>query len=100
MSVLDKTVSDSAVIWNADRERVLSTVLAMCLITFYSIFVVVLAGWRDYPGYGTETDFLGSMLADAQRLLAGAPLRSDFHPPGFVIVLAGTYQPVDKVAVL
>jgi Dolichyl-phosphate-mannose-protein mannosyltransferase len=65
--------------------------LFFALAIFYVGLVVSLAGWRDLPGYETETDFVGGMVWEARQLLAGEPLESEFHPPGFVLVLAGTY---------
>ncbi len=43
---------------------------------------------RSYFGFGTETDYLGGFLPEAQRVLNGEPLRLDFHPPLYSILLA------------
>lgn len=62
--------------------------LSVCVILFAAVFLSWLASQRPLAGYGTETDFIGSMVSEAKRLLAGMPLESEFHPPGFIFTLA------------
>jgi hypothetical protein len=75
----------------AARGDVLAGLLALGVILVYASFIFVLASWRDVIGYGTETDFIGSMLQDARRLLAGEPMAGEFHPPAFSMLMAGVY---------
>ncbi len=51
----------------------------------------MLSGERTHFGYGTETDYVGSMVSEARRLLAGQPLLSEFHPPGYILTMALAY---------
>lgn len=61
------------------------------VVLLYAVFVLSLALTRDYLGYGTETDFVGAFVPEAQRVLSGEPTESSFHPPGYPILLALTY---------
>lgn len=66
------------------KERwVLWGAIASCFL-----FITLLSLQRNYFGFGTETDYLGGFLPEAQRVLAGEPLRLDFHPPLYSILLA------------
>lgn len=73
------------------RDDALPLIL-VALIVVYAAALLAASGYRSYFGYGTETDFVGSMIAEAQRLLAGLPLESQFHPPGYTFVLAAAYS--------
>jgi hypothetical protein len=66
--------------------------LALGVAAVTVIFLAVLAGGRTLAGYGTENDFIGSMVPEAARLLAGEPLLSSFHPPFYPVVLSGAYR--------
>ncbi|MCR9085822.1 MAG: hypothetical protein NXH97_03660 [Rhodobacteraceae bacterium] len=68
----------------ADALSILVTVATVAVIFW-------LSDQRTIAGYGTEHDFIGSMVGEAERLLNGLPLESKFHPPGFTFVLAATY---------
>lgn len=72
----------------ATRESAYTMVFAILAVFALTTLLATLGLWRDLPGYGTETDFLGGMMSEASRLLAGEPMRSEFHPPGFPMVLA------------
>lgn len=78
------------------RAGTLALVLAGVALLFYAALVLVLGPWRDLPGYHTETDFLGGAIGEARRLLAGEPLESNFHPPGFTFVLAAAQSLVGE----
>jgi hypothetical protein len=78
------------------RSGTLALVLAGLALVFYAALVLVLGPWRDLPGYHTETDFLGGAISEARRLLAGEPLESSFHPPGFTFVLAAVQSLVGE----
>src|SRR4030043_1605525 len=51
------------------------------IIAFFSIN-------RHYFTYGTETDYLGGFIKEAQRILDGRPLLLKFHPPFYSATLA------------
>ena len=60
---------------------------------FISLFIWVgiiayISLTRNYFGYGTETDFLGGFIIEAQRLVSGQALTLEFHPPLYASVLA------------
>lgn len=67
-------------------------VLALLLILAASVLIFVLSGQRTLAGYGTETDFIGNMVAEATRLGNGIPLQSEFHPPGFILVMTAVHK--------
>lgn len=55
--------------------------------------LAILTGWfclqRERFNLGSESDFLGRFVPEAQRLLSGGPLLVDIHLPGYAVVLAG-----------
>jgi hypothetical protein len=59
----------------------LVVVLFVCCVGFVSF-------QREYFNFGTETDFLGGFLPEAQRFLNSEPLQLTTHPPGYPIALA------------
>lgn len=65
--------------------------LALLIIVLTVAYLTILAGERTLAGYGTETDFIGTMVDEAKRFLAGLPLESRFHPPFFALTLAAAY---------
>jgi hypothetical protein len=66
-----------------------ASIILLLLLTLIPAF---LATQRSYFGYGTETDFLGNFVLEAERLLEGKALIVAFHPPLYpaVIALAGS----------
>jgi hypothetical protein len=64
---------------------------SIALIVLGPALLLVLSGERTHFGYGTETDYVGSMVSEARRLLAGDPLLSEFHPPGYIVTMALAY---------
>lgn len=52
------------------------------------IMIGILGFNRTFFTFGTETDYLWGFMPEAQRLLEGRPLRLEFHPPLYPIVLA------------
>lgn len=66
-------------------------VLALLIIVLTVGYLTILAGERTLAGYGTETDFIATMVDEAKRFLAGLPLESKFHPPFFALTLATAY---------
>lgn len=77
---------------NEARRRLHWADLVSAAVALVSIgLIVLLSGERTYFGYGTETDFVGSMIAEGQRLLSGEPLASEFHPPGYIMVATLAY---------
>ena len=59
-----------------------------------AIFIVLLTVFRignQTLGYGVETDFLSRFVPEAERFLAGEPLKLEFHPPLYPITLASVY---------
>ena len=75
----------------ARREAVL---LGALLLTFAGV-VLGLGLSRSYLGYGVETDFIGAYVPEAQRVLDGEPLLSEFHSPLYPLAIAGLRQLVD-----
>ncbi len=63
-------------------------ILAALLICCGLVGIYTLSLDRSYFGYGTETDYVGSMVLEAEKLIAGEALASEFHPPGFIIAMA------------
>lgn len=53
--------------------------------------VIILSLNRDYLTYGTETDFLGGFLPEAQRIINGEALNITFHPPFYSLTVAIAY---------
>lgn len=70
----------------------LPDIIAVLVIVLTIAFLTLLAIDRSLAGYGTETDFIGTMVGEAERALAGAPLESRFHPPFFALTLAAAYS--------
>lgn len=50
--------------------------------------IALLSYSRPYFGFGTETDFLGSFLGEAQAFLHGQPIDARYHPPFYSICIA------------
>ena len=50
-----------------------------------------LALTRDFMTFGTETDFLGGFVPEAERILAGRPLQLEYHPPLYSFVIAAVW---------
>lgn len=50
--------------------------------------IAFLAWGRVWPGFGTETDFVGAFAPDALRLIEGEPMRLRYHPPLYSVALA------------
>ena len=65
------------------------------LATAYTAIIAMLALNRDWMTYSTETDFLGGFVHEAQRFLTGQPMRLDFHPPFYSIIVASAYRVLD-----
>jgi hypothetical protein len=61
--------------------------MAMCLC----VFGAVLWAGRSYyiGGLGLESDFYGSYAPIAEKILARRPFSFDYHPPGYMFMLAG-----------
>ena len=68
--------------------------LGALLLTFAGV-VLGLGLSRSYLGYGVETDFIGAYVPEAQRILDGEPLLSEFHPPLYPLAIAGLRQFMD-----
>ena len=66
--------------------------IMIVLLTIVGISLFYLSTLRQIGNYGVETDFYGSFIPDAQRLLAGKPLTIQFHPPLYPSVLAAVYS--------
>lgn len=64
------------------------SVLLSAVIIFWVMVTAYISLNRSYFGFGTETDFLGGFIDEAQRLLLGEPLSLAFHPPFYAGVLA------------
>jgi Dolichyl-phosphate-mannose-protein mannosyltransferase len=62
------------------------------LVAAASTAAALLASNRLYITFGTETDYLGVFMPEADRLLNGEPLRLRFHPPLYLIVLASVHS--------
>lgn len=58
------------------------------VIALYSLFIGLLLFQRRYFGFGTETDYLGGFLPEAQRIIEGQPLLLEFHPPLYSMLLS------------
>jgi 4-amino-4-deoxy-L-arabinose transferase-like glycosyltransferase len=65
--------------------------LAAVLIV-YAVWIVAFGWPRDVLGYGTETDFIGGFVVEAQSFIAGQPLQSTFHPPLYPMLLGAVYD--------
>lgn len=68
---------------NQLRKFILPGVTALCFL-----LISLLSLKRSYFGFGTETDYLGAFLPEAQRVIAGEPLLLEFHPPLYSMCLA------------
>ena len=64
----------------------------VALVAVYAGLVLAFGSTRRYLGYGTETDFIGGFIPDAQRFLSGEPLLSQFHPPLYSIMVGSVYS--------
>lgn len=64
-----------------DRQYLLALLVAA------SGFILLLGAARHYFVYGTETDFIGAFVPEAQRFLQGQPMESAFHPPLYSMVI-------------
>lgn len=62
--------------------------LLATLLFVYVVFVLFVDFGRTYIGYG-ETDFINFTIPEASRVLAGEPLLSLYHPPFYVLTVAG-----------
>lgn len=76
-----------------NRPHLLSIELAcwialLAIVSLYFSWIFFIGSERFAFSYGTETDTIGSFIPEAQRLLSGQPLKSDFHPPLYPILLA------------
>ena len=70
------------------RRTALALVAALPLV---ALLASVSLG-RTEPNYGAETDFLGSFVPEAQRLLRGEAPRLEFHPPLYPAALALVFR--------
>lgn len=70
--------------WLYDREVALAA-LAVLLTT---VFLAVLAVGRVYFTFGVETDYLGLLIPEAERVLEQRPLLVQYHPPLYPLVMA------------
>lgn len=61
---------------------------ALVVVILGTLFVSFLDLNREYFAFGTETDYLGSFMPEAQRFLGGDPLLLETHPPLYSIVVA------------
>lgn len=68
---------------NQFRKIILPGIAASCFL-----LVSLLSFKRSYFGFGTETDYLGAFVPEAQRVIAGEPLLLEFHPPLYSMCLA------------
>jgi 4-amino-4-deoxy-L-arabinose transferase-like glycosyltransferase len=59
----------------------------LALLVFCGV-LAALALSRAYFDYGTETDYLGGFVPEAERVLSSAPLTLEWHPPLYPLVLA------------
>lgn len=66
--------------------------LMFTLLVAVAILLFYLSALRQIGNYGVETDFYGGYVPNAQRLLAGMPLKIDFHPPFYPAILAAVYM--------
>ena len=66
--------------------------IAPSLIIIGTMLIIILASNREYLTYGTETDFLGGFLPEAQRIIDGESLSLSFHPPFYSFILAIAYS--------
>lgn len=55
------------------------------------VVLAVVAFGRPVFNYGTETDYLGSFIGEAARLLRGEALEVKFHPPLYPAAVAAVY---------
>lgn len=65
--------------------------LPFLLISLFFVILGVVSFHREVLNYGVETDFVGSFVPEATRVLHGEPLQLDFHPPLYSIILALSY---------
>ena len=74
-----------------DTEESVSKRESISVLSIIGIWIAIatyVSLSRSYLGFGTETDYLGGFLPEAQRLLSGEPLSIEFHPPLYASVLA------------
>jgi hypothetical protein len=62
--------------------------IGLCGVLLGAGIIAFLSINRHYFTYGTETDYLGGFIKEAQRILDGKPLLLKFHPPLYSAVLA------------
>ncbi len=70
-------------------------ILLGVLLLAYAGLALILGLGRSYLGYDVETDFITLYIPEAQRVLDGAPLLSEYHPPLYPLALAGLRQLLD-----
>jgi 4-amino-4-deoxy-L-arabinose transferase-like glycosyltransferase len=62
--------------------------LALLALAAFCAVLAALALGRTYFDYGTETDYVGSFVPEAERVLASLPLTLEWHPPLYPLLLA------------
>lgn len=62
--------------------------ILLCVTALCFLLISFLSFQRSYFGFGTETDYLGGFLPEAQRIIQREPLLLEFHPPLYSIFLA------------
>lgn len=78
------------------RQPIRQDVLAILLASLTFIIITsILAFTRSYMTYGTETDFVGGFVIEAERFLKGEPLELRFHPPLYAMLLGVTKRLVN-----
>ncbi|MEM9906482.1 MAG: glycosyltransferase family 39 protein [Cyanobacteria bacterium P01_D01_bin.44] len=60
----------------------------LCTMALCIVFISLVSLSRNYLGFGTETDYIGGFVPEAQRLMRGEPLLLEFHPPLYPMMLA------------
>ena len=69
----------------SDRK---ANLLALSSFLLFAIAICALAFSRSFMILGTETDYLGGFVPDAERFLRGEPLQLPYHPPLYPLVIA------------
>lgn len=72
----------------------IARIALLIVVAGFAIGLAAAAWSRGVYNYNTETDFVGSFAEEAGRLLRGEPLKIEFHPPWYPVVLAGVYSVV------
>lgn len=83
-----ETIYQALKAWREDR-RDRNARVTLCILAVFLAPVIILAVGRDYFTYATETDLLNTYAPEARRILSGAALTIEYHPPGYSLVLAG-----------